>query len=188
MSARPLASAAVIHDAGLLAKRLPDDGVAHHREVEDDRAVVEEAILPEHAEPRLAGNRDAPTRRRLVFRDDLEERGLPGAVRADEAVTRSRVQLEGDVVEQRASAVGLFETREANHWRPLSAGPWPALPRFEPGRWRQSSWFSLRERFARSLPAFAPVREETRMTVDPSPRWPVRISTKLRDPLVAPSR
>ena len=67
---------AVVDDAVLLAERLPDDGVALHREVEDGRAVVEEAVLAEDAEPRLARDRDAAAGRRLVPGEDLEERGL----------------------------------------------------------------------------------------------------------------
>ena len=51
-------------------ERIPDDAVAHHRHVEDDVLVAEEAVLAEHAACGPLGEADAAVGRGLVARED----------------------------------------------------------------------------------------------------------------------
>ena len=98
---------AVVDDPRALLQGAPRRSVAGHRQVEDDLVDVEEAVLAEDADARARRERHAPVRRRLVPREDLQERGLPRAVRADEAVAGAGVELERRVREERAVAVRL---------------------------------------------------------------------------------
>jgi hypothetical protein len=104
-------------DPPLLAERLPHHGVPAHRELEDERIVLEEAILPEHAEAGPLGDEDSPLGGLLVPGEDAQEGGLAGAVRADEAIARARVELERDALEERARPVGLGEVGRGDHAR-----------------------------------------------------------------------
>jgi hypothetical protein len=106
---------AVIDDARAFGERAPHVGVARHREVEDDRRVVEEAVLAEDADARARGDGHRAVGRRLVPRQDFQERRLARPVRAHEAVARARIELERHPFEQSATAVGLGELRDADH-------------------------------------------------------------------------
>ena len=100
----------------LLVERLPDDGVAHHRDVEDELLVVA-GSGPAGARPRgrALGEVHGAVGGRLVAGEHAEERRLPRAVRADQAVARARVELERHALEERACAVGLAEVGGAEH-------------------------------------------------------------------------
>ena len=105
----------MIDDARALLQRLPHLGFAHHRQVADDLAVVEEAILAQDADARVRRDGEAALRGRLVAGQDAQERGLARSVGADEAVARAGVELQRDVLEQRASAERLAELGDADH-------------------------------------------------------------------------
>jgi hypothetical protein len=109
---------AAVGDAPLLGERVPHHRVAAHREVEDDLAVVEEAILPQHADARPLDQRHRPLGRLLVAGEDPDERALARAVRAHQPVTAPGVELQRHAREQRAGAVFLAEGGRGDHaWR-----------------------------------------------------------------------
>ena len=91
---------------------------------EDHVLVAHEAILAEDADARALVDGHAPFGRLLVTRHDLEERGLAGAVRANEPVARAAHQLQRDAFEERPCAVRFPEVGDADH-RVLSS-PRPA--------------------------------------------------------------
>jgi hypothetical protein len=78
---------------------------------EDLLLLVEELVLPQHAEPRRLRDRDHAIRRLLVARQDVQQRRLAGAVGADQAVALAGVELERRTAEQDAVAVHHREVR-----------------------------------------------------------------------------
>ncbi len=105
----------VVDDPRALLERLPHLGLPHHGEVEDDLVVVEEAVLPQDPDARVTPDGHRAVAGRLVPREDLEEGGLPRAVRADQAVAGARVELKRDPLEEGAAAVRLGELGNADH-------------------------------------------------------------------------
>jgi hypothetical protein len=65
-----------LHQRVLLPLRLRDDDVSRHRHVEDGLGVAHEAVLPEDAHTCGLRDRDVSGGRRLVSRDDRQERRL----------------------------------------------------------------------------------------------------------------
>jgi hypothetical protein len=115
---------AAFGDASLFGERVPDHRVAAHREVEDDRAVVEEAILPQHADARALDQRDRALGRLLVAGEESHERALARAVGPHEAVPAPRVELQRYAGKQRAGAIFLGEGGGRDHagWLRISVG------------------------------------------------------------------
>ena len=106
---------AAVGDAPLFGERVPDHRVAAHREVEDDRAVVEEAILPQHADARALDQRDRPLGRLLVAGEQAHERALARAVGPHQPVTAPGVELQRHAGKQRAGAIFLAESGRRDH-------------------------------------------------------------------------
>jgi hypothetical protein len=104
-------------DLLLLDHRLPQLRVPHQRDLQDLLLLVEELVLPQDAQTRRLRNRDRPLARLLVAREDPEERRLPGAVGAHEAVPLARVELEGGVAEEHP-----LTELTSRDWRPRSWG------------------------------------------------------------------
>ncbi len=123
-----------LHDAGgvlgvrralrlerpLLGLRAHHELVAGHRDLEDHVLVAHEAILTEDADARALVDHHVALGGLLVARDDLEEGGLAGAVRADEAVARAAHQLERHLLEEGARAVRLAEGVDGDHASAIS--------------------------------------------------------------------
>jgi hypothetical protein len=84
----------VVDDALSLVQRAPHDLVARHRDVEDDLVVVEEAILPQHADARAFGMATLPSVAGSSPATILRKGRLARPVGADEAVAGARVELE----------------------------------------------------------------------------------------------
>ena len=63
-------------DAALFGQGLPHHGVAPHGQVQDDGVVVEEAILPEHAQSRVLGQGKGAMRRLFVASQEAQEGGF----------------------------------------------------------------------------------------------------------------
>ena len=102
-------------ERALLGLRAHHELVAGHGDLEDHVLVAHEAVLAQHADACALVDDDVPLGGLLVARDDLEERGLPGAVRADEPVPRAAHQLQRDVLEEAARAIGLAERVDRDH-------------------------------------------------------------------------
>lgn len=88
----------------LLLHRAPQLGIAHERDVDDLAVLVEKLVLTEHSEPGFPGDGDRTRRRLDVTVEDAEQSRLSRAVGADEAVPLACIELERDVLEQRARA------------------------------------------------------------------------------------
>src|SRR5207249_8693144 len=102
----------------------PEEEVAPQAELLDQREVLVDAFDPELARLRgraqldaLAEEAHAPGARRMEAGDDLDERGLPGAVVADEPHDLVRVDGERDVVEGARRAVVLRDSLQLHHGR-----------------------------------------------------------------------
>ena len=121
---------AAVGDAPLLGERVPDDGVAAHREVEDDRRVVEEAILPQHPDAGALDQRHRPLGGLLVAGQDAHERALAGAVGPHEAIAAPGVELQRHVGEKGAGAILLGEGGRRDHAARRLTGARPDEPRF----------------------------------------------------------
>jgi hypothetical protein len=111
----------VIDDGAALREGLPGRAVAHHGELANDLLIVEEMVLPQHAHPGAAGQRDGAVAGWLVARHDTNERRLARAVGAHQPVAAARVQLQRDAFEQRARAEGLGQILNAEHAGPRLA-------------------------------------------------------------------
>ena len=109
------ARAGAFREPLLLRERVRHHRVTTHREVEDDRVVVEEAILPQHADPRALDQRERPFGGRLIPGQQAHERALARAVGADQPVAGAGVELQADIGEQRARAVLLGEGGRGDH-------------------------------------------------------------------------
>ena len=120
-------------EALLLLHRLPQGFVPHDDGVEDALLLVLEVVLTEDAKAEVARDRDRPGVRDLVELEHLEERRLPGAVRAGEAVALPRIELHRDVLEEDLGAETLGNFVEDNHSAPLLAR---SRGRAEPSRLR----------------------------------------------------
>ena len=123
-------------DRGLIHGVLVDDDAAHRlgaeREVVRDRQVREQAqLLVDDADAelvrmrgardldRLAAELDAPGRRRMVAREDLQQGRLAGTVLAEEAVDRACLDVEVDVIEGQRAREALRDAPHAEQRRPL---------------------------------------------------------------------
>ncbi len=103
------------HHAPLLGERVPHHPIATHGQIQDDFAVVEEAILPEHADAGARGDGHRSRRGLLVSGQNLQEGRLARAIRAHEAVASTGAKLQRHVREQHAGAVFLGEIRSGDH-------------------------------------------------------------------------
>ena len=79
-------------------------------------------VLPEVADGQLARDGDLAFVCRLLADDHPEERGLAGAVRADEAHLLAGIQLERGVDEQDLAAVLLVDARKRDHRDAVTTG------------------------------------------------------------------
>ena len=73
----------MIDDFGALLQRFPNQCVAHHGDVQDERSIVEKVVLAQHAHASAFGNTDAAARGLLVAGHDPDESGLTRAIGAD---------------------------------------------------------------------------------------------------------
>jgi hypothetical protein len=73
---------AVVDDAVALLECLPDQAVAHHGDVQNQRLIVEEVVLAQDTDPRALRDVDRAAGRGLVTGDDADEGGLARAVGA----------------------------------------------------------------------------------------------------------
>ncbi len=103
---------ALVREALVVTERSVHDLVALHREVDDRRVVVEEAILPQDAEARAFLHADRALRRRLEPAHDAQQRRLARSVRAHEAVAIARLEVQRHALEQRTRAERLAEVIE----------------------------------------------------------------------------
>ena len=101
----------------LLYHRLPEFGVAHHRNREDLFVLVQELILAQNAEPQAFGNGNGALASLQLTAHDVEEGRLSGTVGTHESVARPRVELEGRAREERTVSVRFFEVRDGDHGR-----------------------------------------------------------------------
>ena len=106
---------AVFADPSLLAQGFPHHRVAAHGQLENDGIVVEEAVLPKHAEACPLGQPEAAVRDLLVTGQEAQEGRLARAVGAHEPVARPRIELQGHVFEQHARAVFLGQVAGIDH-------------------------------------------------------------------------
>src|SRR3989304_3267016 len=72
----------------------------------------------------LALEPDAPARHRVLARDQVEQRGLAGAVRPDDRVAQPRGDLAVDAADDRGAPEGLVDVRELEGGRHRAAA-WP---------------------------------------------------------------
>src|SRR5690606_346408 len=88
---------------------------AHQGHAEDLLVLVEELVLTEHAQ--AGGLRHGHLARGglAVSREDPEQRGLAGPVRADQPVALAGIELEGGAREEGAVAEALLEVRNGDH-------------------------------------------------------------------------
>ena len=87
-------------DGVLVLAHLPHFAMAHQHHVEHAHVLVGELILLELAQPLVRVERDVAARRLEVAAEDLHQRRLAAAVRADQAVTIPVAELDADVLEQ----------------------------------------------------------------------------------------
>src|SRR5690242_3016201 len=80
---------------------LPQPLVAHDDGMDDERLFERELVLAQLADAHVRLDRDVAVRRLELARENLQERRLAGAVRADEAITVAIAELDGDVLEER---------------------------------------------------------------------------------------
>ena len=77
------------------------------------------ALLGQEPDRRAALEGHQAIVRLLLLEDELEEGGLPGAVRADQAQAVLAVELQGQVGEQGLSPISLGDIRDGQHrWAP----------------------------------------------------------------------
>ncbi len=101
-----------------LVVQVADAAAAGNRLVEHRAARHLLDVLAEVADRQLLRHRDLALVGRLLADDHAEERGLAGAVRADQADLLAGVELEGGVDEEDLPAVLLADAGERNHaWR-----------------------------------------------------------------------
>ena len=74
--------------------------VAHQHDVEHAHVLVRELVLLELAQPLVRVERDIAARRLEIAAEDLHQRRLAAAVRADQAVAIAVAELDADVLEQ----------------------------------------------------------------------------------------
>ncbi len=92
-----------------------DAAAAGNRFVEHAAAGHLLDVLSKVANGQALGNGDVPLVRCLFSRDHPEERGLAGAVRADEAHLFARIELERGIDEKDLPAVLLADSGEGDH-------------------------------------------------------------------------
>ena len=95
--------------------RSPDAPAAGDGLVEHGAALHLLHVLAEVADGQLLGNRDVALVGDFLADDHAEERGLAGAVGADQADLLAGVQLKGGVDENQLLAVLLVDAGERNH-------------------------------------------------------------------------
>ena len=91
-------------DRVALGHRCPHLGVAHHHDVEHAHVLEGELVLAELAQTLAGVEHDVAARRLQIAAEDLHERGLAAAVRADQAVAIALTELDGNVFEERLGA------------------------------------------------------------------------------------
>ena len=89
-------------DAGVGGPLVLVGGPVHH--VEDGAAGQQVVALVQHGDPHAAGAGDAAVVGLLHAGQDAQQRGLAGAVGADDADALAVVEPEGDLVEEGARA------------------------------------------------------------------------------------
>src|SRR5262245_58892912 len=80
---------------------LPQPLVTHDDRVKNGGLLERELILAQLADAHVRLGRDVAVRRLELAGEDLQERRLAGAVRADQPVTIPVAELDGDVLEER---------------------------------------------------------------------------------------
>ena len=80
---------------------LPQALVAHDHGMDHGELLERELILTQLTDARVRRDRDVAVRRLELAAQDLQERRLARAVRADQAVTMAVAELDGHVLEQR---------------------------------------------------------------------------------------
>ena len=83
--------------------------MAHERDLENLLFLVHELVLAQDAHAQMLGYRDRTVTGLQVAAQDVEQRGLSGAVGAHQPVALPRVELEGRAGEERAVTERLFE-------------------------------------------------------------------------------
>ena len=96
-----------------LVMQIADAAAARDRLVEHRAARHFFHVLPEVADGQLLRHRDFALVRRFFAGDHAEDRGLAGAVRADEAGLLAGIELEGGVDEEELLAVLLADVANA---------------------------------------------------------------------------
>ena len=91
-------------DAVALGHRLPELGVALHHHVEDALILIAELILVQFAEAHPGLQHHIARARVEIPAEHLHERGLAGAVGADESVSVAVDEFDRDLLEQRLGA------------------------------------------------------------------------------------
>ena len=115
----------VISSTCFVASQVPE---SFGNGVEDEAVPGERGILGEPPDAESGRPPDSPGLGRFVAADDLEKRGLPRAVAADDTDAFARFDLQAGEIKKRVMAVGHRHTIERDERHPLRLRPKGEVP------------------------------------------------------------